>query len=132
MELTRNFFTGVIPAVNGLHQLRTLYLDSNLLSGSIPSLDGLDNLQYVALSFNQLSGPVPDISALPLLQWFFVGDNHLTGSVGEPPDSLWAGTLCSNRLAATPSARWDSITHTTPWYSACDTDGIFEDTFDLR
>ena len=57
--------TGPVPAwLNGMTEMRELWLWGNQLSGAIPDLSGMTSLQKLKLAANNLEGGVPGASAL--------------------------------------------------------------------
>lgn len=77
-----NRFTGSIPPLAGLVNLKVYSVYENDLSGPLPPLSGLDNLFGFTVSSNRLSGPIPAMD-LPALQELFLQDNLLSGQI--PP-----------------------------------------------
>ncbi|KAG0458895.1 hypothetical protein HPP92_022023 [Vanilla planifolia] len=78
ISLSRNFFSGPIPAFLLAPSLEELYLDGNRLSGPIPS-PLPPTLRRLELQSNNLSGPLPDLSALSDLFFLDASDNSLSG-----------------------------------------------------
>jgi hypothetical protein len=60
--LSKNFFTGILPAELGnLFNLEVLHLQDNLLEGKVPSeLGNLISIEYLDLTNNIVSGEVPN------------------------------------------------------------------------
>lgn len=75
-----NNFTGPIPSLAGLVNLRVFSVYENDLSGPLPPLAGLDNLFAFTVSSNRLSGTIPPMD-LPALQELFLQDNLLSGPI---------------------------------------------------
>ncbi|EPS62585.1 hypothetical protein M569_12202, partial [Genlisea aurea] len=77
--------SGQIPDLNGLPNLKSLFLSDNRLSGGIPpSLPLLHRLKVIALNGNQLSGKIPaTLSGSGRLYALYLQDNRFTGDI--PP-----------------------------------------------
>ena len=75
--------TGEIPTwLNGMTNMRELWLWGNSLTGSIPDLSGMTSLDKLKLANNNLTGGVPDGSKLPLnMTWLIIDRNPLGGTI---------------------------------------------------
>ncbi len=75
--------TGEIPAwLNGMTNMRELWLWGNSLSGSIPDLSGMTSLRKLKLANNNLTGGVPEGSMLPPnMTWLIIDRNPLGGTI---------------------------------------------------
>ncbi len=75
--------TGEIPMwVNGMTNMRELWLWGNSLTGSIPDLSGMTSLDKLKLANNNLTGGVPDGSKLPPnMTWLIIDRNPLGGTI---------------------------------------------------
>jgi hypothetical protein len=80
IDLTFNYLSGSIPALDSMPNLEILLLFSNKFSGSIPSFDHLSKIQEIDFSENQLSGDLPDF-ALPTLEKLNLSYNEFSGGV---------------------------------------------------
>lgn len=98
-----NQLTGSIPSLTGLANLFGFYASDNQLTGSIPALAGLPNLTEFFVDDNALSGPLPPLTGLPKLQYFYLNGNALSGSIpslqGLP--SLYFMTANDNQFSGT-------------------------------
>ena len=76
---------GRIPTwLNGMTNMRELWLWGNSLSGSIPDLSGMSSLQKLKLANNMLTGGVPDGSKLPSnMTWLIIDRNPLGGTIPD-------------------------------------------------
>ena len=77
--------TGPVPTwLNGMTNMRELWLWGNQLSGTIPDLSGMTSLQKLKLANNMLTGGVPDGSMLPPnMTWLIIDRNPLGGSLPD-------------------------------------------------
>ena len=77
--------TGEIPAwLNGMANMRELWLWGNSLSGSIPDLSGMTSLRKLKLANNDLTGGVPEASELPPnMTWLIIDRNPLGGTIPD-------------------------------------------------
>ncbi len=75
--------TGEIPAwLNGMTNMRELWLWGNSLSGSVPDLSGMTSLQKLKLANNDLDGGVPGASELPPnMTWLIIDRNPFGGTI---------------------------------------------------
>ncbi len=75
--------TGDIPAwLNGMTNMRELWLWGNSLTGSIPDLSGMTSLRKLKLANNDLTGGVPEASELPPnMTWLIIDRNPLGGTI---------------------------------------------------
>uniref|UniRef100_A0A6N2NAJ5 non-specific serine/threonine protein kinase n=1 Tax=Salix viminalis TaxID=40686 RepID=A0A6N2NAJ5_SALVM len=86
-----NRFSGLIPmTISNASNLSIVELSLNFFTGKIPSLGSLPNLRLLSIGYNDLgSGQDDDLSFLyPLenntvLEYFYIGANHLGGVVPE-------------------------------------------------
>lgn len=83
---------GEIPReLKNMEALTELWLDGNSFTGTIPDMSGLVNLKILHLENNQLTGPLPPyLGNLPNLQQLFIQNNSLSGEI---PRSLLRGNL---------------------------------------
>ena len=77
--------TGEIPTwLNGMTNMRELWLWGNSLSGSIPDLSGMTSLKKLKLANNDLTGGVPQASELPPnMTWLIIDRNPLGGTIPD-------------------------------------------------
>ena len=75
--------TGTIPTwLNGMTNMRELWLWGNSLTGSVPDLSGMTSLDKLKLANNDLTGGVPQASALPPnMTWLIIDRNPFEGTV---------------------------------------------------
>ncbi|KAJ3344254.1 GTPase activating protein [Gonapodya sp. JEL0774] len=78
-----NNLTGRMPTLTNLPHLQTLFLSRNSLEGPIPALIGLNQITYIDFSFNKLSGIIPDLTGLTLLSTLRLRCNQLTGPIPD-------------------------------------------------
>jgi len=133
--VSNNQLSGPIPEFTGLTNLRIFAADHNQLTGSIPSLTST-SLASFRVNNNQLTGATPSLDSLTNLALFDVSYNQLTGPIPAPPLPNEFGNLggrssrlCPNKLtypSPDPSidVLWNSITNTTPWWTACTADAL--------
>lgn len=96
--------TGHIPDLSGLHNLRTLDVNSNNLSGPIPDLTKNKNLEDLYLFNNEFWGLLPDFTKTPLLKRFYIFNNPglvgpmLFGGDDTASQPVFSGTnMCRSR-----------------------------------
>ncbi len=77
--------TGEIPTwLNGMTNMRELWLWGNSLSGSVPDLSGMTSLQKLKLANNDLDGGVPQASTLPPnMTWLIIDRNPFGGTIPD-------------------------------------------------
>ena len=77
--------TGTIPTwLNGMTNMRELWLWGNSLSGSIPDLSGMSSLQKLKLANNNLDGGVPEALELPPnMTWLIIDRNPFGGAIPD-------------------------------------------------
>ncbi|XP_057776857.1 probable LRR receptor-like serine/threonine-protein kinase At1g67720 isoform X2 [Salvia miltiorrhiza] len=76
--LDGNSFTGMIPDMSGLVNLKILHLENNQLTGSLPSsLGNLPYLQELYVENNSLSGEIPRLLLRENLTFRYEGNPHL-------------------------------------------------------
>ena len=77
--------TGEIPVwLNGMTNMRELWLWGNRLTGSIPDLSGMTGLEKLKLADNMLDGGVPAGSMLPPnVTWLIIDRNPLGGTIPD-------------------------------------------------
>ena len=77
--------TGQIPTwLNGMTNMRELWLWGNSLTGSIPDLSGMTSLQKLKLANNDLTGGVPGALELPPnMTWLIIDRNPLGGTIPD-------------------------------------------------
>ena len=75
--------TGRIPTwLNGMTNMRELWLWGNNLSGTIPNLSGMTSLVKLKLANNNLTGGVPQASTLPPnMTWLIIDRNPFRGTI---------------------------------------------------
>lgn len=85
LSFKENSLSGQIPELNGLRNLKSLYLNNNRFSGRIPaSLASLHRLKVVVLAGNDISGPIAArFVGLSRLYVLYLQDNRLSGAI--PP-----------------------------------------------
>ncbi|GAB4853680.1 Pollen receptor-like kinase 3 [Ancistrocladus abbreviatus] len=86
LSLINNSFTGSIPLLNKLTQLRFLYLNKNKFSGEIPPgfFSGELAIKRLWLSDNQFSGKIPDsLGKLTNLQQLHLENNKFSGQIPD-------------------------------------------------
>ena len=98
--------TGPVPAwLNGMTDMRELWLWGNRLSRTIPDLSGMTSLQKLKLASNNLSGGAPKwLGSMSSLGWLVIQDNSLSGETPAELDKLSKLTnlwLNSNQLMGT-------------------------------
>ncbi|KAL9262254.1 putative inactive receptor kinase [Drosera capensis] len=83
LSLRNNSFTGPIPDLSGLLNLKALFLDHNSFNGSFPpSISSLHHIRTLDLSHNNLSGPIPaSIEYLDRLYSLRLDSNRFNGSI---------------------------------------------------
>ena len=77
--------TGQIPAwLNGMSNMRQLWLWGNSLSGTVPDLSGMTSLDKLKLANNDLTGGVPEASELPPnVTWLIIDRNPFGGTIPD-------------------------------------------------
>ncbi|KAJ3130676.1 hypothetical protein HK101_004988 [Irineochytrium annulatum] len=85
----QNEFTGMVPALSTLTQLREINLSSNNLTGPLPDPTPLTNLSIYYFFNNNFRGGLPSFANSPYLAGINVGNNSLSGPI---PPSLSALT----------------------------------------
>ena len=77
--------TGQIPAwLNGMTNMRELWLWGNSLSGTVPDLSGMTSLDKLKLANNDLTGGVPEASTLPPnMTWLIIDRNPFGGTIPD-------------------------------------------------
>ena len=77
--------TGGIPTwLNGMTNMKELWLWGNSLSGAVPDLSGMTSLQKLKLANNDLTGGVPEASELPPnMTWLIIDRNPLRGTIPD-------------------------------------------------
>ncbi|KAK4413245.1 Receptor-like protein EIX2 [Sesamum alatum] len=77
-------FSGIIPRMGNISNLRTLDLSWNRLEGGIPiSFASLSSLRYLDLSHNQITGMMPKLIGVSSLKELRFSHNLLRGVVSE-------------------------------------------------
>ena len=76
-----NNFTGTIPDLSNLTNLKILNLGSNNFEGALPDLSTFTKLEELNLSQNQLTGELPDFANSPSLRKINLGDNLISGTL---------------------------------------------------
>ena len=118
--------TGEVPAwLNGMTDVRELWLWGNQLTGAMPNLSGMTSLERLKLNGNMVSGfqadmlpsglrwliigetamsaTAPDLSGMTSLTTLWMNGNGLTGAipVGSIPSSVTSLNLKGNSLSGT-------------------------------
>ena len=77
--------TGQIPAwLNGMTNMRELWLWGNSLTGTVPDLSGMTSLEKLKLANNDLTGGVPEASTLPPnMTWLIIDRNPFGGTIPD-------------------------------------------------
>ena len=77
--------TGTIPTwLNGMTNMRELWLWGNSLTGPIPDLSGMTSLDKLKLANNDLTGGVPQASMLPPnMTWMIIDRNPLGDEIPD-------------------------------------------------
>ncbi len=77
--------TGEIPTwLNGMTNMRQLWLWGNSLSGTVPNLSGMTSLDKLKLANNDLTGGVPEASELPpTMTWLIIDRNPFGGTIPD-------------------------------------------------
>ena len=77
--------TGAIPTwLNGMTNMRELWLWGNNLTSTIPDLSGMTSLDKLKLANNNLRGGVPQASQLPPnMTWLIIDRNPLGGTIPD-------------------------------------------------
>ena len=77
--------TGTIPKwLNGMTNMRELWLWGNSLTDTVPDLSGMTSLQKLKLANNDLTGGVPEASMLPPnMTWLIIDRNRLGGEIPD-------------------------------------------------
>jgi len=89
-----------LPALN-LPFLEELYLDFNQFTGNLPNLNNLINLKILNLGINNFEGNLPDVSSLTKLEEINLSGNSFTGDlpVFQNQQSLIEIDLSNNQIA---------------------------------
>ena len=77
--------TGTIPTwLNGMTNMRELWLWGNNLTTTVPNLSGMTSLDKLKLANNNLRGGVPQASQLPPnMTWLIIDRNPLGGTIPD-------------------------------------------------
>ena len=77
--------TGRIPTwLNGMTNMRELWLWGNSLTGTVPNLSGMTSLVKLKLANNDLTGGVPQASTLPPnMTWLIIDRNPFGGTIPD-------------------------------------------------
>ncbi|XP_034896192.1 pollen receptor-like kinase 3 [Populus alba] len=84
LSFARNSFTGAIPELNRLGNLKAIYLRGNQFSGEIPSdfFSKMKSLKKVWLSDNKFTGGIPpSLAELPRLSELHLENNQFSGTI---------------------------------------------------
>jgi len=81
LNLAANNFEGNLPDLSTLTQLEEINLGQNSLAGDLTNFPEQTELKILDLSSNNLSGVIPDLSANPLLTKLDLSNNLLTGNL---------------------------------------------------
>jgi len=81
--LDYNNFTGDLPNLSNLTNLKILNLAANDFTGDLPDLSALIQLEEINLSQNNLTGELSNFAAQNNLKILNLGDNNLTGEISE-------------------------------------------------
>ena len=98
-----NRLSGTIPDLSRMTSLQKLKLAANDLTGGIPaSLGSMSNLKWLIIQGNPLGGAIPDLSGMTSLTHLWLHSNELTGSIpsgDELPPNVDDLNLRDNMLA---------------------------------
>jgi hypothetical protein len=134
----RNQLTGSLPSFANVPRLYSFTVAYNPLTGGIPSLSTPSMLNTFSIGHNQLFGMLPsntftDAAASQALD---IGNNHFSGPIPVPPATLTEGLVCANQFDLDPSAAWDAVTGSSPWWATPTADNqcndLFNDSFELE
>ena len=77
-----NNLSGTIPNLSGMTSLQKLKLAGNDLTGGVPAGDMLPpNVTWLIIDSNPFGGPIPDLSSLSRLRLLWLHNNGLTGEI---------------------------------------------------
>ncbi|GAV65126.1 Pkinase domain-containing protein/LRR_1 domain-containing protein/LRRNT_2 domain-containing protein/LRR_6 domain-containing protein/LRR_8 domain-containing protein [Cephalotus follicularis] len=92
LDLGGNSFTGNVPELSSLHELKFLSLNNSGISGAFPwkSLENLTNLTFLSIGDNLLdAGPFPEeVLRLRKLYWLYLTNCSITGQIPEGISNL--------------------------------------------
>gem|GEM_PF-1236889 len=78
-----NNFTGAIPDLSNLNNLKTLNLRNNNFIGNIPDINTFSQLEKLNLSNNELTGNLPSFANNPLIKEINLSNNLITGTLPD-------------------------------------------------
>eukprot|EP00980_Cylindrotheca_fusiformis_P015861 scaffold4637_cov128-Cylindrotheca_fusiformis.AAC.32 len=82
LDIRFNNLGGIIPSeVNRLTSLERFLCSDNDFSGPVPDLTALRNLKILQMGNNQMTGTVPSFSRHPVLESLELADNKLAGTI---------------------------------------------------
>ncbi|XP_042505341.1 receptor protein kinase TMK1-like isoform X2 [Macadamia integrifolia] len=101
---------GSIWVLQNMTFLTEVWLHSNAFTGPLPDVSGLKNLKSFSVKDNQLTGPVPDsLLSLPLMKIVNLTNNLLQGPTPKFPSSVSVDISGVNSFCLpTPGAACDS------------------------
>ena len=77
-----NSLTGTVPDLSDMTSLDKLKLANNMLTGGVPDGSKLPpNMRWLIIDRNPLGGTIPDLSSLTRLKLLWLHSNELTGSI---------------------------------------------------
>ena len=77
-----NNLSGTVPNLSGMTSLQKLKLAGNDLTGGVPAGDMLPpNVTWLIIDSNPFGGPIPDLSSLSRLRLLWLHNNGLTGEI---------------------------------------------------
>ncbi|CAI0426034.1 unnamed protein product [Linum tenue] len=90
----KNLKGEIPPEIYHIRELEELWLDGNSFTGSIPDISNLVNLRIMHLESNKLTGSLPKyLASLPNLHELYIQNNSLTGTI---PPTLLTGKVIIN------------------------------------
>ena len=94
-DMPNNHFTGSMPDLSNLTELRSIILDANDLSGEWPQYwnnGNFDKLNTLRATWNSFSGRLHGFDKLPVMRSFDLSGNKLSGSIA-PIKSISDGVI---------------------------------------
>ncbi|KAH7671650.1 Non-specific serine/threonine protein kinase protein [Dioscorea alata] len=106
LYLSRNHFSGIIPTdvFTQMKSLKKVYLSQNDFSGPIPSsLTSIPRLMDLRLDGNKFSGTIPDLKSSSVLRLVNVSNNNLEGPIPKVLSKMNPSLFAGNKdLCGTP------------------------------